>query len=112
MIYLTMSGPIDNPEFSLDSDERKNDVRENLAEEKSTVKSMLKTEFGLFRNDSTVQKMNVSNKKQVEFIYYEEYNEAGDSSTVKKNRQRSWKWADKLKEKSDKDQEYEEDDFE
>lgn len=69
IIYLTMFGPVDNPEFSLDGDERKNDLKENLTQEKQDLKSMLKTEFGLFKNDSTVQIIDDKNKKQVEFIF-------------------------------------------
>lgn len=112
VIYLTMKGSIEEPEFSLDSDERKNDIRESVAEEKNTVKSILKTEFGLFKSDTTVQRMNVNNSKQVEFIYYEEDSEDSDTVSVKKNKPRTLKWANTLKEKSDKEREFEEKEFE
>ncbi|MBL7899215.1 MAG: hypothetical protein JNJ99_11830 [Crocinitomicaceae bacterium] len=105
IIYLTMSGPIDNPEFALDGDERKNDLKENLAQEKQDLKSMLKTEFGLFKNDSTVQVIDDKNKKQVEFIFYDEDIEVQDSAKVKeKNKTRT----NKLFEKIEKEKENEE----
>lgn len=114
-IYLTMFGSIDEPQFSLDSDERKNDIKENLATEKSTLKSMLKTEFGLFQKDSTVKSITTDNKKEVEFIYYETdvENEEMDTTGKKdKNKKRTNNFFNKLKTESEKDKEnlkYEED---
>lgn len=106
VIYLTMSGNIDDPEFSLDKDERKNDMKENLELEKETVKSILKTDFGLFKKDSTVQKVQVDNKKEVEFIYYESDVAAPveDSAAVKKKQKRRLgKFIDGMKENAEKE---------
>jgi hypothetical protein len=112
IIYLTMSGPLDNPTFALDNEQRKNDLKENMAQENQTIKSMLKTEFGLFKNDSTVQKVN-SNQKQVEFIFYdEEEEEINDSIKAKeKNKGKSWKIFDKLKQDNKKEKEEGETEF-
>ncbi len=115
VIYMTMSGTIDEPIFSLDSDERKNDLKESITLEKQNMKSMLKTEFGLFQKDSTVKQMNADNSKEVEFIYYETDIEEEQSDTTKrktKNKTRSSSFFDKLKEEAEKDKEdvqYEED---
>jgi hypothetical protein len=105
IIYITMSGPLDDPSFELDTDQRKNDLKENLANENQTLKSMLKTEFGLFKNDSTVQKIN-PNQKQVEFIFYEEETEITDTTKTKeKNKGKSRLLFDKLKQESEKEKE-------
>ena len=106
VIYLTMSGNIDDPEFSLDKDERKNDMKETINLEKETVKSILKTDFGLFKKDSTVQKVAVDNKKEVEFIYYESDIEAPaqDSIAIKKKQKgRLGKLIEGVKEDAEKE---------
>jgi hypothetical protein len=100
-----MFGSIDEPQFRLDSDERKNDIKENIVIEKETVKSILKTEFGLFQKDSTVRKMAVDNKKEVEFIYYDEDVELEEKDTTTKkdkNKKRSNKFFEKLENDSKK----------
>lgn len=105
-IYITMAGTIENPTFSLDADERKNEIKENIQLEKSNMKSMLKTEFGLFQKDSTVKQAQDDNKKEVEFIFYETdiETEEIDTNSKKKNKKRVGKFFDKLKEESEKDQ--------
>ncbi|MCH2233488.1 MAG: AsmA-like C-terminal region-containing protein [Crocinitomicaceae bacterium] len=72
VIYLSMSGNLDDPVYGLDKEERKNDIKENMADEKEDIKSMMKTEFGLFKNDTTVQKKQQNKEPEVEFIFYEE----------------------------------------
>lgn len=106
VIYLTMSGNLDDPVFSLDNEERKNDLKENITVEKETVKSILKTEFSLFKRDTTVEKVKVDNKKEVEFIYYESDISAPeeDSTAIKKKQKRRLgKWIEGIKEEADKD---------
>ncbi|MBI3136558.1 MAG: hypothetical protein HYZ14_17920 [Bacteroidetes bacterium] len=106
VIYMTMSGPLDNPTFAMDTDERKNDIKENLAQQKQDLKSMLKTEFGLFKSDTTVTGIQEKNKGQVEFIFYEEDIESADSTKQKeKNKTRSNKLFNKLKEDKGNDEE-------
>ena len=105
---MTMSGTIDEPIFSLDSDERKNDLKESMTLEKENMKSMLKTEFGLFQKDTTVKEMSTDNKKEVEFIYYDTDIEEEEGDTTKqktKNKTRSSSFFDKLKEDAEKDKE-------
>jgi hypothetical protein len=112
VIYLTMTGPLDNPSFSLDKEERKNNVKENIQEEKQTVKSILKTEFGIFKNDSTVQTINPDKQKQVEFIFYDEDSEVSDTvETKNKNKGRTGKLFQKLKENSEKEKDESVDEF-
>lgn len=103
VIYLTMSGSMDDPTYAFDSDERKNDIKENLAQEGQTIKSILKTEFGLFKNDSTVQKMEEANKGQVEFIFYDEDIEESDTTKKSKNKIRTGNLFNKTKQDVEKE---------
>jgi hypothetical protein len=56
-IYLRMYGHIDNPVIEWDKSSRKQDIREQMVQEKETIKSILKTEFGAFKNDTTVKEI-------------------------------------------------------
>lgn len=116
IIYMTMSGSVDNPVFTLDKDELKNELKENLNQEKSTIKSMLKTEFGLFQKDTTIKEQVIDNKKEVEFIYYEKDIEESDTTKEKvKNKKRVGKFFDKLKQEAENDKkqiDFEDDDIE
>jgi len=111
-IYLTMSGHLDNPVYSLDKGEMKASFKENIQEEKSTLKSVLKSEFGLFKKDSTVKKMDVQSKSEAfEFIIYEEDVTPTDSAPKEsKNKKKSNKIFDKLKQKAEAEKETVEDD--
>ena len=53
-VYMRMTGSIDNPIIVWDKTSKKEQAKENREAEKQTVKSMLKSEFGLFGKDSTV----------------------------------------------------------
>lgn len=54
-VYMRMYGPVDNPTIVWDKTSRRQQLKEDLKQEKETVKSMLKSEFGLFKNDTTVK---------------------------------------------------------
>lgn len=54
-VYMRMHGTIDDPIIVWDKTSRKEQAKENREAEKETVKSMLKTEFGMFKGDSTVK---------------------------------------------------------
>jgi hypothetical protein len=54
-VYMRMYGNIDNPTIVWDKSSRKEQLKDDLKQEKETVKSMLKSEFGLFKGDSTVK---------------------------------------------------------
>lgn len=101
-IFITMTGNLDDPVYSLDKGEMKATFKENVDEEKGTMKSVLKTEFGLFKKDTTVQDIEVKNKSEAfDFIIYEEEPENKDSIPNRsKNKKKSNKLFDKMKEKS------------
>ena len=54
-IFLRMYGNIDNPNFEWDQDAKKAEAKENREQAKKDAKSILKSEFGLFKGDSTVK---------------------------------------------------------
>ena len=89
-----------------------------LTEEKETMKSVLKSEFGLFKKDSTVKQMKTNPKNEdFEFIIYEEESDGEikiDSLPNKsRNKKHSNKLFEKLKQQAIRDHESEEEsDFE
>ena len=54
-IFLRMYGDLDNPIIEWDKTGKKQETKQQLAQEKETIKSMLKSEFGVFKKDSSVQ---------------------------------------------------------
>ena len=54
-IFMRMYGTLDNPIIEWDQKSRKEAFKENRVEAKKDAKSILKTEFGLFKNDTTVK---------------------------------------------------------
>ncbi|MFT5778418.1 MAG: hypothetical protein ACI837_001374 [Crocinitomicaceae bacterium] len=54
-VFVRMYGDLSNPTIEWDKQSRKEQAKENRAAEKETVKSMWKSEFGLFKNDTTVK---------------------------------------------------------
>jgi len=54
-IFMRMYGSMDNPSIEWDKQSRKEMSKAKRAEEKEDVKSILKSEFGLYKNDSTVK---------------------------------------------------------
>lgn len=54
-IFMRMYGDLDNPTVVWDKTAKKEQAKENREEEKQNVKSILKTEFGMFKSDSTVK---------------------------------------------------------
>ena len=51
---MRMFGTMDDPSIEWDRESRKDIAKQNREEEKQNVKSILKSEFGLFKNDTTV----------------------------------------------------------
>lgn len=54
-LFLKMFGSLSNLQFAWDADARKQYKKEQREQEKQTFKEVMKTEFGLFKKDSTVQ---------------------------------------------------------
>lgn len=61
-VFLHMTGTIDKPVITYDRKAMKQKIREDLKEEKNTLKKILNEEFGWFKKDSTLNKK--EDKKQ------------------------------------------------
>ncbi len=94
-IYISMLGPLENPKISYDKSGLKTQMKEHVASEKQSLKSILKSEFGWFKNDTTLK--NAQPKKQV--AKFETEWEESDKSQVKK--QNSEKTLPKVVKESD-----------
>lgn len=55
IIYLKMFGTLENPQFKWDKEANQMERKAYNQQEKENVKSMLKTKFGLFQKDTSVQ---------------------------------------------------------
>ena len=62
-IFLSMTGTVDAPVFGIDKEEKRLAKREKRKQEKQTLKSVLKADLGLYKNDSSVVPTNRSNKR-------------------------------------------------
>jgi hypothetical protein len=54
-LFLKMYGTLENPILEWDKEQKKKSTQEYRQEEKKQIKEMLKTEFGAFKNDTTVE---------------------------------------------------------
>ncbi len=68
-IFLSMTGTVDNPVFGLDREEKKQARQERVAEEKATMKSILKQELGLYGKDSSVHEYREPEQRKVQFEF-------------------------------------------
>ena len=57
LVFLKMYGNLSNPKFAWDKEAKKLNTKEYNKQEKENLKSMLKSDLGLFKKDSTVKKM-------------------------------------------------------
>ena len=55
-LFLSMTGTVDNPVFKYDRQGAKQNFKENIAEEKQTLKQILKDEFGWLKKDTSIRK--------------------------------------------------------
>lgn len=55
-LFLSMSGTVDEPLIRYDRQGAKENFKRNIADEKNTLKHILKEEFNFFKNDTSVKK--------------------------------------------------------
>lgn len=80
-IFITMKGTTDNFEFSYDRKGARNTLKENIAQEKQTIKEVMKTEFGMFKNDTSVGTYTQPTDPAPEFIIeWEEFEDPDQTS--------------------------------
>ena len=61
LVFLRMYGNLSNPKFAWDKEAKKQNTKEYNQQEKENLKSMLKSDLGLFKKDSTVKKVETKN---------------------------------------------------
>lgn len=64
-VFILMSGIIDNPVIRYDRKGMKQKIKEDIRQEKQTLKALLKEEFGMFKKDSLQSKKDTHRKEQV-----------------------------------------------
>ncbi len=92
-VYMRMYGHLDNPKIEWDKAARKEDRKEYNEKEKENLKSMLKSEFGLFQNDTAVktfQKVNQP-KETIEIDFGEEPTKEEIEKLKKEGKFAKWK---------------------
>lgn len=111
-LFFRMYGNTRDPQFSFDKDKKKEARKEKFEQEKQTVKSILKEEFNLYKNDTSVKGMDTSPKeKQVDFQFsgegFDEENEK-EQKEGEDNKKKINKFFQKLKNEQKKENKEEE----
>lgn len=78
-IFLRMYGNMDDPTIEWDKETNREKRQEKIEQEKQDAKSILKTEFGLFKNDSTVKTYIQEKRPQEEVTVSFDVLESNDS---------------------------------
>ncbi len=65
-LFLSMRGTFDNPHFSYDRKATGNKIKTDIALEKQNLKRILKQEFGLFKNQPSVQAEKPKKKEEMQ----------------------------------------------
>jgi hypothetical protein len=85
-IYISMIGPLDNPKISYDRSGLKLELKQKVSGETQNLKSILKSEFGWFKKDSTI-KSSQTNKQNIRFETEWEENDLGSNAAAKKGKE-------------------------
>ncbi len=99
-LFLRMYGNLEDPQYELDNEEKHEVMKQNIEQEKKDVKSILKSELGLFKKDSTVQNYVAPKKTEPTFeIKWEEFdeNDANEKEDPIKNTEKEKTQKDKDK---------------
>lgn len=99
-LFISMKGTVDNPKFSYDKVGLSNKIKQDVKQEKQTVKSLLKEEFGMYKSDTTL-----GNSKEIKPVKLQvEWEESSKKDDTNKPDQRLQqkektkfdKWLDKI----------------
>jgi len=93
-VFLQMKGTSSNPEFSMDKDAARQKRKNQFEAEKNNFKSILKEEFGLFKNDTTLNGIQKEQEAKTEFeVEWDNLEQKKDSlskSDKKKKKDNGW----------------------
>jgi len=103
-LFMRMYGEIEKPIIEWDRESRKKMSKEKLESEKKDVKSILRTEFGLYKNDTTVKPYIENNSIKEELII--EFDPTNELDSIKekpkqKKNKKIFKILDKWKKESE-----------
>jgi hypothetical protein len=84
-IFLTIEGTPDDYEINYDRKEAVQSLKDRLNDEKKELKTILKEEFGIFRND-TIGKIQLDTTNEFDFILEWEDSDFTGKDTIKKNK--------------------------
>lgn len=113
-VFVRMYGTMDNPIVEWDKTSRKEQAKENREQEKVTVREMFKSEFGMFKNDSTVKQYIPKKGPKEELIL--DFNKSNDTideffqekeplfNRKKKDRPLLQKWEQEKKKEDEKEE--------
>ena len=111
-LFLKMTGTIDDYKIAYDTEGLKESWKEDLKEEKQTLKSILNKEFGWFKKDSTLKKDDTPKDDGFQIEWEEDDNKKTETKTktekkkTKKKKKGLGKFIDKIAQPED--EEYEE----
>lgn len=80
-LFISMTGTVDKPIIRYDKKEAKQNLKENIASEKQSMKKILKDEFGWFKKDTVLNKKVKEKKEDGKFIIKWDEDEKEDSKS-------------------------------
>ena len=86
-----MYGELDDPNIEWDDTARKEQAKENREQEKQNAKAILKSEFGLFKNDTTVNEYIPDKRPKEQLIIHFDPENAVDTIMEEKTPKRDTK---------------------
>lgn len=110
-VYVRMHGTLDKPIIEWDKNSRKEQARENREAAKQEAISILKSEFGLFKNDTTIKayQPKVQQREELRIEFGKE--ETVDPIELKKEKEKKQtklsKFGEKLKQENQKEKDVE-----
>lgn len=103
-IFVRMYGNLSDPIIEWDKTSRKEEAKQNREEAKKEALSILKSELGLFKKDTTVKKYLPPKKEhevlEIQFGKEEEVNPFEEKKKIEKEKKGLKKFGEKLKEKN------------
>ncbi len=99
-VWVRMFGPLDNPTIEWDKQSKKEQAKENRQEAKNEAFSILKTEFGFKKNDTTV-KQYIPKTQQHEEIRMQ-FGDEDEPDPVEQKKKKESKLLNNIREKTQK----------
>lgn len=90
-VFMRMFGDLDDPNIEWDDTARKQQAKENRQQEKQNAKAILKSEFGLFKNDTTVNEYIPDKRPKEQLIIHFDPENAVDTIMEEKTPKRDTK---------------------